>query len=171
MSLSTLQCKIDNKRFNPAWQVLIYFTTISKCQNQSVSFQKSTLEQLRSQEKQSLKWKASLHLMIGVVLSHQTRATAASLPVFWILVKKSSSKDALKECMPPVVDEANDNELKTSLTSTIKNVEKNLQGWNYRYFWNAIRRTKIGQLMHSQTKPDKGVPTVHTCLILWQQNA
>ena len=56
----------------------------------------------------------------------QERATAASLRVSWILAKKKrpfTDSETVKDCMLAIVDEViNDNKIKTSVTSAIKNV-------------------------------------------------
>ena len=56
----------------------------------------------------------------------QERATAASLHVSWILAKKKrpfTDSETVKECMLAIVDEVlNDDKMKTSVTSAIKNV-------------------------------------------------
>ena len=56
----------------------------------------------------------------------QERATAASLRVSWILAKKKrpfTDSETVKECMLAVVNEViNDDKVKTSVTSAIKNV-------------------------------------------------
>ena len=56
----------------------------------------------------------------------QWRATAASLRVSWILAKKKrpfTDSETMKDCMLAVVDEViNDNTIKTSVTSAIRNV-------------------------------------------------
>ena len=56
----------------------------------------------------------------------QERATAASLRVSWILAKKKrpfTDSETMKECMLAVVNEViNDDKVKTSVTSAIKNV-------------------------------------------------
>ncbi len=56
----------------------------------------------------------------------QERATAASLRVSWILAKKKrpfTDSETVKDCMLAVVDEViNDDKIKTSVASAIKNV-------------------------------------------------
>ena len=56
----------------------------------------------------------------------QERVTAASLRFSWILAKKKrlfTDSETVKECMLAIVDEVlNDDKMKTSVTSAIKNV-------------------------------------------------
>uniref|UniRef100_A0A8C1IF79 HAT C-terminal dimerisation domain-containing protein n=1 Tax=Cyprinus carpio TaxID=7962 RepID=A0A8C1IF79_CYPCA len=135
MSFSTLKCKIANesRQFNPAWTYKYLFILpphpnakpmclicieciavfkdynvrrnhIEKHQTFHTNFPKGSQERVAKPE----------------------RATAASLRVSWILAKKKrpfTDSETVKDCMLAVVDEViNDDKIKTSVASAIKNV-------------------------------------------------
>ena len=119
MCLICHECVVVLKEYNVRWH------HIEKHPTFRTNFPEGSKESAVKVQSLTASYNSSCTTMVRTCTS-QERATAASLRVSWILAKKRrpfTDSETVKECMPAIVDEVlNDDKMKTSVTSAIKNV-------------------------------------------------